>query len=56
MEIFTPAERRALDQVRAMNVGTGLSGGFAVPFQLDPTVLPSDVGTSMDPGACVGRK
>lgn len=27
------------DEQRAMSVGTGTEGGFAVPFQLDPTVV-----------------
>lgn len=34
-------EQRAVDAVRAMSVGTGSSGGFAVPYTLDPTVVPT---------------
>jgi HK97 family phage major capsid protein len=29
----------APDEIRALSVGTGSDGGFAVPFELDPTVL-----------------
>jgi HK97 family phage major capsid protein len=32
-------EAQALERGRAMAVGTGADGGFAVPFQLDPTVI-----------------
>ena len=37
-------EQRAMDRVeqfRAMSVGTGSAGGFAVPYTLDPTVIPT---------------
>jgi HK97 family phage major capsid protein len=34
-------EQRAVDAVRAMAVGTGNLGGFAVPYTLDPTLIPS---------------
>lgn len=34
-------EVRAMDAVRAMSVGTGSAGGFAVPYTLDPTVIPT---------------
>lgn len=34
-------EQRAMDQARAMTVGTGSQGGFAVPYFLDPTVIPT---------------
>jgi HK97 family phage major capsid protein len=34
-------EQRSVDAVRAMSVGTGSSGGFAVPYTLDPTVVPT---------------
>lgn len=33
------------EEQRAMSVGTGSEGGFAVPFQLDPTVILTDDGT-----------
>lgn len=33
------------EENRAMSVGTGAEGGFAVPFQLDPTVILTDDGT-----------
>jgi HK97 family phage major capsid protein len=37
-------EQRAMErveQMRAMTVGTGSAGGFAVPYTLDPTVIPT---------------
>lgn len=34
-------EQRAMELVRAMTVGTGSAGGFAVPYMLDPTVIPT---------------
>src|SRR5262249_58865847 len=30
-----------VEQFRAMSVGTGSAGGFAVPYTLDPTVIPT---------------
>lgn len=36
---LTPEEMGALERGRALAVGTGSAGGFAVPFQLDPTVI-----------------
>jgi HK97 family phage major capsid protein len=47
--VFTTDELKAIqrvDQVRAMSVGTGSAGGFAVPYQLDPTLLPSSGGSA----------
>lgn len=39
---LSPAEQRAVDAVRAnMAVGSGATGGFAVPYVLDPTVIPT---------------
>jgi HK97 family phage major capsid protein len=46
--ILTAEEARAfrlVNQVRAMAVGTGAAGGFAVPFQLDPTIVPTSNGS-----------
>lgn len=36
---LTGEEREALRSGRALGVGTGADGGFAVPFELDPTVI-----------------
>lgn len=36
---LTDEERSAVAAVRAMSVGTDASGGFAVPFTLDPTII-----------------
>jgi HK97 family phage major capsid protein/HK97 family phage prohead protease len=36
---LTPEELAALERGRALAVGTGSAGGFAVPFELDPTVI-----------------
>jgi HK97 family phage major capsid protein len=47
---FSPEEVEAVRRVsqveseRAMSIGTGSAGGFAVPFQLDPTILISGTG------------
>jgi HK97 family phage major capsid protein len=38
---LTPDEMRAVEAVRALSVGTGASGGFAVPYQLDSTIIPT---------------
>ena len=34
-------EQRSVEAVRALSVGTGSAGGFAVPYTLDPTVIPT---------------
>ena len=36
---------RLVDQMRAMAVGVGSTGGFAVPFQLDSTIVPTSNGS-----------
>lgn len=36
---FTPEETRALDEFRAMSIGTDTSGGFGVPVLIDPTII-----------------
>lgn len=41
MAALNPAELRAIEAVRALSVGTGSAGGFAVPVTLDPTVIPT---------------
>jgi HK97 family phage major capsid protein len=45
----TPQEHAAIETVlevqRAMSVGTGSAGGFAVPFTLDPTLTPTSAGS-----------
>lgn len=47
---FSPEEVEAVREVgivqreRAMNIGTGSAGGFAVPFSLDPTILLTSAG------------
>jgi len=38
---LTPGESRAVEATRALSVGTGASGGFAVPYQLDSTIIPT---------------
>jgi HK97 family phage major capsid protein len=53
-----PGERDAFGRVqtltRAMALGTGSSGGFLVPYQLDPQILISSAG-SIDPMRDVAR-
>lgn len=41
MAALSPSELRAVEAVRALSIGTGSAGGFAVPFTLDPTVVPT---------------
>ena len=49
---MTPAERAALIEARAateardMTVGTGSAGGFALPFDLDPTLILTNAGST----------
>jgi len=38
---LTAEESRAVEAARALVVGTGASGGFAVPYQLDSTLIPT---------------
>lgn len=44
---LTPDEQRAIEQVRAMSL-TDASGGYLVPFMLDPTVIMTSAGTRSD--------
>jgi HK97 family phage major capsid protein len=47
--VFNTDELKAIqrvDQVRALSVGTGSAGGFAVPYQLDQTLLPTSAGSA----------
>lgn len=41
---LTPEEAAAVDEVRAMEIGTDSEGGFLVPFILDPTVILANAG------------
>jgi HK97 family phage major capsid protein len=46
--MLTPEEAQAVKlvtQARAMAVGVGSTGGFAVPFQLDSTIVPTSSGS-----------
>jgi len=49
---FTPQEVEAVRKVsaveeeRAMSIGTGSAGGFAVPFTLDPTIIITGTGAA----------
>jgi HK97 family phage major capsid protein len=38
---LSPGEARAVEAARALSVGTGSGGGFAVPYQLDSTIIPT---------------
>lgn len=48
---FTPAEQKAwtaaknIETERSMVIGTGSSGGFLLPYQLDPTIMMSGNGS-----------
>ena len=39
--MLAPDETRAMEAVRAMAALTGSAGGFAVPYTLDPTIIPT---------------
>ncbi|MFF5214801.1 phage major capsid protein [Micromonospora sp. NPDC000442] len=43
---ITDVERRAISEVRALAIGTGSTGGFAVPAVLDPTLIMTGQGSS----------
>jgi HK97 family phage major capsid protein len=51
---LTPEESRAVEATRALSVGTGSAGGFAVPYNLDPTVIPTS-NLSVNPFRAVCR-
>src|SRR2546423_1330692 len=38
---LTGPEMQSMDEARALSVGTGSAGGFAVVYTLDPTVVPT---------------
>ncbi|OBK09011.1 phage major capsid protein [Mycolicibacterium conceptionense] len=46
--MLSAEEARALDEVRAVTVGTDNQGGYLVPFQLDPTVIITSNGSQND--------
>lgn len=52
--ILTPDEQRAMEQTRALSVGTGSAGGFAVPYTLDPTIIPTS-NLSVNPFRAIAR-
>lgn len=54
MAALNNAELRAIDAVRALSVGTGSAGGFAVPVTLDPTVIPTS-NYSVNPFRAISR-
>lgn len=47
-------EQRAVEAVRSLTVGTGSAGGFAVPYTLDPTVIPTS-NSSVNPFRAISR-
>lgn len=51
---FTPEEARAVDEFRAMSIGTDTSGGFGVPVLIDPTIILTAQG-SLNPFREIGR-
>lgn len=50
---LTLDEQKAVERA-AMNVTTGAQGGFAVPFQLDPTIVPTS-NLSVNPFRAIAR-
>ena len=45
---WTPEERAAITEYRALNIGTPSAGGYAIPVVIDPTVIITD-GISLNP-------
>lgn len=45
---LTAAESAALEELRAMNIGTDASGGFGVPVLIDPTIILTGQGSPDD--------
>lgn len=43
---MTDPERRAVSEVRALSIGTGSAGGYAVPVSIDPTIIMTAQGSS----------
>lgn len=52
---WTPAETAAFQATRAMNVGTGSAGGYAVPFVIDPQIVVTGAG-AVNPMRQVARQ
>ena len=46
--IFTAEEGRAIEEMRAMNIGTDAAGGFGVPVLIDPTIVLTAQGSPND--------
>lgn len=51
---FTSDEARAIDELRAMSIGTDGSGGFGVPVLIDPTIILTAQG-SLNPFRRISR-
>lgn len=51
---FTPEEARALEEFRAMSIGTDTAGGFGVPVLIDPTIILTSQG-SLNPFRRISR-
>jgi HK97 family phage major capsid protein len=46
--VLTAEEGRALEELRAMSIGTDASGGFGVPVLIDPTIVLTGQGSPND--------
>ena len=46
--VLTAEEGRAMDELRAMSIGTDASGGFGVPVLIDPTIILTAQGSPND--------
>lgn len=51
---FTSEEARAIDEFRAMSIGTDASGGFGVPVLIDPSIILTGQG-SLNPFRRIAR-
>lgn len=52
---FTPEEARAVNEMRAMSIGTDTAGGFGVPVLIDPTIILTAQG-SLNPFRRIARQ
>lgn len=46
--VWTPEEARAIEEFRAMSIGTDASGGYGVPVLIDPTIILTGQGSPND--------
>ena len=52
--VFSPEEARAVNEFRAMSIGTDAAGGFGIPVLIDPTIILTSQG-SLNPFRRIAR-